>query len=488
MALSFSEYRGLDAVAMAELVRSGQVTPAELLETAIARAEAVNPVLNAICHPMYEAGRVDAAAAALSAPLAGVPFLLKDITTHRRGWPMTSGSLVMRDQVSSFDSEVVKRYLAAGLVLFGRTTTPEFGYAASAESRLFGPTRNPWDLSRTAGGSSGGAAAAVAAGVVPAAQGGDAGGSIRIPASFSGLFGIKPTRARVPAGPAHGAFLGFSTTHVLSRSVRDSALLLDVTHGPDTGAPYAAPPPRRGFLAATRTRPKRLRIALQRRAFDDTPVDADCIRAIEETARLCEKLGHEVIEADLRFDHGRLREIYFVVWPMLVMHSLDQHARATGRPVRMEELETYVARLVDGARRASAGDFIAGLESMTEVSRLFRAQSDAFDLVLSPTTAQVAPQIGVLDPSNPDQDQLDAALAASVAFTQIHNVTGQPAASIPLYWTEQGIPVGSQFAARFGDEETIFALAAQLEEARPWFGRAADLSVPDARDDASHGD
>ena len=475
MGITHERYRSCDAIDLAELVRQGDVLTEDLLEVATRAALQLQPRLNAIAHWQLEAARQDPNLVANQGPLSGIPFLLKDITTHVVDWPMTSGSAVYRDFVSTVNSTIVERYRAAGLVLFGRTTTPEFGYAATTESRLFGPTRNPWDLQLSAGGSSGGAAVAVAAGIVPAAQGGDSGGSLRIPAAFCGLYGLKPTRARTPAGPYHGSFLGFSSAHVITRSVRDSALFLDVASGPDVGAPYFAERPEVSFLKAAGRRPRRIRIAVQRRAYDDSVVDADCLEALEGAAALCLGLGHEVVDVDFRFDHRKLRSLYFLVWPTLVRLALDQRAAATGRPWHPDDLETYVARLVEGVRDVSALAFAQALEDINAVAREFRLQSDAFDAVLSPTTALVAPRVGVLDPSNPDQDELDMALSRAVAFTQIYNVTGQPAASLPLHWTSRGIPVGVQLATRYGDEALLLQISRQIEEAMPWFHRVPAL-------------
>ncbi len=483
MGISQERYRGCDAISLAECVRRGEATALELLEAAERATRETDPLVNAIACWQLEAARSAVSRLDTMAPLAGVPFLLKDITTHVAGWPMSSGSAIFKDFVSTFDSNIVERYRDAGLIAFGRTTTPEFGYAATTESRLYGATRNPWNLELSAGGSSGGAAAAVAAGIVPVAQGGDSGGSLRIPAAFCGLYGLKPTRARTPSGPYHGSFLGFSSTHVISRSVRDSALFLDVASGPDAGAPYFAERPARPFAEAVSARPGLIRIAVQRRAFDDSRVDPECIEALEGAAELCRALGHEVVDVDFRFEHRKLRSLYFLVWPTLVRLALDQRAAATGRPWRLEQVEAYVARLVHDVRDTSAVAFAQALEDINAVARDFRLQSDQFDAVLSPTTALVAPRIGVLDPSNPDQDALDTALARAVAFTQIYNLTGQPAASLPLHWTRDGIPVGVQLATRYGDEALLLQLSAQLEEVQPWFDRipARALEYRDSR-------
>jgi Asp-tRNA(Asn)/Glu-tRNA(Gln) amidotransferase A subunit family amidase len=253
--------------------------------------------------------------------------------------------------------------------------------------------------------------------------------------------------------------------------VRDSAMLLDVSHGPDAGAPYYAERPDGLYMEARARSPGRARIAVQRRAYDDATVDAECLKAVDIAAELLRALGHEIIDVDFTFDHAKLRSLYFIVWPTLVRLALDQRSNATGRPWRLEDLETYVARMVDGVRDTSALQFAQALEDINAVAKEFRLQSDRFHAVLSPTTALVAPPIGVLDPSNPDQEELDAALRRAVAFTQIYNLTGQPAASLPLHWTPGGTPVGVQLATRYGDEALLLQLSAQLEEAQPWFNR-----------------
>lgn len=478
MAISLEKYRACDATALAALVRSGEASPQEILEAAISAAEVANPHVNAITHWRLDSAREEVLARHDERPLAGVPFLLKDISTHVAGWPLTSGSTLFRDFISAVDSTIVQRYREAGLVMFGRTATPEFGYAATTESRLTGVTRNPWNLALSAGGSSGGAAAAVATGIVPVAQGGDAGGSLRIPAAFCGLYGLKPTRARTPAGPFHGSFLGFSSTHVISRSVRDSALFLDASHGPDTGAPYFAERPAETFASAALQKPRRLRIAVQRRAYDNCTVDPECLAAVEHAAALCRQLGHEVVDVDFQFDVAKLQSLYLVVWPTLVRLALNQWTAATGRQWRLDDLETCVARAVDGVRETSAVEFVQALEHVNAISAHFRRQCEAFDALLTPTTALVTPRLGVLDPSNRDQDEHDAAVQRAVAFTQICNATGQPAASLPLYWTRDGLPVGVQLATRYGDEALLLQLSTQLEEAQPWFHRMPPPLAP----------
>jgi amidase len=473
MAISPEIYKALDATAIGQLVQTRQLQAEELLETALALSKEINPKLNAITHFMEASALENPSIRNTSGPFAGVPALLKDITTHAKGWPITSGSIPFSDHVSSYDNTLVQRYRTAGMVLFGRTHSPEFGYAASSESKLFGATRNPWNLARSAGGSSGGAAAAVAAGIVPIAQGGDSGGSIRIPSSFCNLFGLKPSRGRVPGGPAFGlpSFLGFSTGHVLTRSVRDSAAALDISQGPEIGSPFFLEAPNERYRDVILRDPPALRIGVQRKAYDGTRVSKECMAAVNAAAQLLEELGHEVVDANLHFEHEKLTGLYDVVWPTIILRSLDAYSETYGKSWRPEDLEANTARSIDLARKSTSADFAKALEDMLGVSSAFQRQSDKFDLILTPTTANEAPEIGVLNPSNPNADEMQAALKEAVAFTQIYNVTGQPAASVPFGWTENGTPVGVQIAGRYSDDRTVLMVASQIERARPWTGR-----------------
>ena len=302
-ALSFDEYRSRDALGLAELVRSGEVSAPELLEIAIARSQAVNPVINCLVERLYDYARAAVARGLPSGPFTGVPFLLKDLGMHLAGTVTTNGSRFYRDAVADYTNTVVSRYQQAGLVIFGKTASPEFGGTGTTESILFGDTRNPWDMQRSAGGSSGGAAAAVAAGILPLANATDGGGSIRIPASCCGLFGMKPTRARITAGPETGEGLaGLASQHAVTWSVRDSAALLDATAGPLPGDPYFPPPPADSYMAQAGRDPGKLRIAFSTGAPNGAAIDADCVAATEKAARLCAELGHDVEEASPEFD------------------------------------------------------------------------------------------------------------------------------------------------------------------------------------------
>ncbi len=489
--LSFEEYRCHDATALAARVARGEVRADELLAAAQRRADAVQDTL----HPLVR--RMDGEAAAalraglLAGPFTGVPYLLKDLMQAYAGVPMSMGSAALRDEVPVQDSVLVQRLKAAGLVIFGKTNVPEFGLVAYTEPKAFGITRNPWDPARTPGGSSGGSAVAVATGIVPAAGANDGGGSIRIPAAYCGLFGLKPSRGRVSSGPEAGeVWMGASCEHALTRSVRDSAALLDAVAGAAPGDPFEIAPAG-GFLAATRAPPPRLRIAFSTASPLGTPVAAPCLEAVQATARLLESLGHAVDAAAPALDGAMLMRAYLLLYFGEVAATLRELRTRRGG-LRADGLEPATRAL------AAVGDAIAAGEYMFwqhRWNRFGRALGDFFrhyDLWLTPTTADLPPRIGELAPT-PLQEHLLALAArlragrllrrlgvvetvalrnlARTPFTQLANLTGVPAMSVPLHWTAQGLPVGVQFMAPFGAEARLFALAAQLEQAQPWAQR-----------------
>jgi amidase len=463
----------LDATAQAELVREKSVRPIELVEAAIKRIERLNPKLNAVVTPMYDRARAEASVAAPEGPFAGVPFLLKDLLAEYAGVRFTEGSAFVDGHYTpETDSELTRRLRRAGLIIVGKTNTPEFGILPTTEPRLFGPTRNPWNLGRTPGGSSGGSAAAVAAGMTAMAHANDGGGSIRIPASCCGLFGLKPTRGRNPLGPHYGdIFSGFAVEHAVTRSVRDSAALLDATAGPDLGDPYAAPPPARPYAEEVSRPPGFLRVAFTTSTATGVPVHADCVRAVQEAATLCTELGHDVTEAMPALEGDTISQAFLTVWTAGTAWSIDDWARRTKQAPSPERFEPLTWSLYEMGAGRRAADYLLAIQDLQRVARQTAQFFVQYDVWLSPTLAEPPPPLGSFDPTpdNPRQGLLRA--VQFVPFTPIFNATGQPAMSVPLLWNQENVPVGVQFAGRFGDEATLFRLAAQLEQARPWAGR-----------------
>ncbi len=472
------ELAGIDATAQAELVRRGELRPADLVDAAIERIERLNPTLNAVVTPMFEQGRAAAGGLLPDGPFRGVPFLVKDLIASCAGVPMREGSAFLHGLVPGHDSELVKRLKRAGLVILGKTNTPEFGLAVTTEPRLFGPARNPWDPSRTTGGSSGGSGAAVAAGLVPMAHGNDGGGSIRIPSSCCGLFGLKPTRARNPLGPEYGDFIsGLVVEHALTRSVRDSAGLLDATSGPDRGDPYWAPPPARPFLHEVGAGPGHLRIAFASTPITGGPVHPDCVSAVHDAAKLCADLGHEVVEASPPVSGELYTLALGTIWTSGCAWTIDRWARLLGRQAAPDQFETATWILYEMGRQQTASSYLFAVESAQIIARGMSEFLTGYDLWLTPTLSEPPAPLGYFAPAPEDPMQGWLRSGDFSAFTTICNLTGQPAMSVPLFWNAEGLPVGTQFIGRFGHEATLFRLAAQLEEARPWAGRRPPLSA-----------
>lgn len=489
--MRFPEYDALDALGLAALVAQRQVSAGEVLEAALERADARNPRLNALVGRFDDEARRRAAGPLPAGPLSGVPFVLKDLITAWRGHPMSGASRLGAGYVPDHDSEVVRRLEAAGLVLFGLTSAPELGILAHTEPRLYGPCRNPWSLAHTAGGSSGGSGAAVAARIVPAAHGNDGGGSIRIPASHGGLVGLKPSRGRISLAPDLGeSWLGLVVEGVLTRTVRDTAALLDVLCGGVAGDPAGPPPPARSFLSEVGAPPGRLRVAFTAESFFGHGTTAEARAAVEDAARLLASLGHEVVEARPRFDRERLVPAYVHVVAACVASEVDELARRTGRTPGWDTLEAETMGLAAGGRALAASTLVDDLDAMRVMARDFAAFSDCHDLLLTPTVAAPPVKVGSLQPKPWERAALRVAVASGLrpllaqlfkqvgdrsfeatGFTMPFNQTGQPAISLPLHWTAEGLPLGVQLAAAYGDEATLLRVAAQLEEARPWAGR-----------------
>lgn len=474
--MRIGEYVRHDACALAELVRRGEVRPRELCELALSRARELQPALGCIAiWDEEDAARILEAGPA-PGPFRGVPFLLKDLYTFRAGTRLSNGSRLTRDHPAGFDTTLVQRFLAAGLVPFGKTTSPEFGLNVVTEPVLHGPCRNPWNPAFSPGGSSGGAAAAVAAGIVPMAHASDGGGSIRIPASHCGLVGLKPSRARTPMGPlAVEAWSGLATAHVVARTVRDVAAVLDAVHGPEPGDFYACPPPAAGFAAAAARDPSPLRIGLLRRAPTGVPLHPEVAVVLEEAAAFLADAGHAVVEVELPLDGGRFSEAFLAVVAANVARDVAWWSEQTGRPADADHLERATLFLVERGRALSAVDFVSALRAVQAVARALGRVFAQCDVLLSPVCAAPAPRVGEVD-QNGDVEAYLAANAPYVAFTAIHNAAGTPAISVPFGRDARGIPVGVMFAAPLGGEELLLSLAGWIERLRPWPDPA--LSTP----------
>lgn len=470
-----------DGIGLAAHIARGDFTAGDLLAASVKKAQSANAKLNFMAQFAPTYAETIAARGKKGTALAGVPTLMKDLWMDMPGVPSGNGSRFWTGYVPTKTSTLLQRYEAAGLVPFGKTTSPELGLTATTESVVHGPTRNPWDVTKTAGGSSGGAAVAVACGAVPIAQASDGGGSIRTPASCCGVFGLKPSRGRVPLGPGRTeGWLGLSTAHAITRSVRDSALLLDLTSGPELGARYIAPPPKSGsFLAATLSTPRPLKIALMLAPPSGSTVDDDCKQAALDTAKLCESLGHTVQEAAPVFDAPAINDAMLAVLTIETKLTLDARAQVLGRSYGegdVEPVTLWMAR--QGGKQGPTAYARANRVFQTLAITVARFMEEGeFDLVLSPTLARAPVDLGLLSLSPADFDAYVDAVTSFGPFTAWANQTGQPSMSVPLSWNKAGLPIGSMFTSRYGDEETLFALAAQLEKAKPWFHRRPSLAA-----------
>ncbi len=491
--ISFDDYAAHDGLGLAALVKSRQVSPGELLEAAVDRITARNPALNAVIRTRYDAARREATQVDLAAPFCGVPFLVKDLLATLAGEPTGQGSRLLGSLPMPQDSTLVQRWRAAGLLILGRSNTPEFGLTPYTEPLATGPTRNPWSLAHTPGGSSGGSAAAVAARMVPVASGGDGGGSIRIPASCCGLFGLKPSRGATPTGPVLGTlWQGMAVEHVLSRSVRDSAALLDATAGADPGAPWAAPALGAPLLQAVARPPGQLRIAFSHRPLLGRTVHADCVAAVQDVATLLQSLGHAVEEAAPPVDRQALEPAFVTVLAAETAAEIAGLQQLLGRRLAPSELEPATAALGLLGRSLRAADLALAQRTLHGAARALVPFFQRHDLLLTPTLGGPPALLGAQQPSAAEQRlmRLVTALGAgsllrqpavlqplldktfdTIPFTALFNITGQPAMSVPLCWNAAGLPIGVQLAGRFGEDALLLRLAGQLEQARPWFHR-----------------
>ena len=491
--MAFSDYDKYDGLGLAELIRKKKVSPGELVEEAISRIETHNPKINAVVHKLYERARTAAKGKLPDGPFQGVPFLIKDLHATLEGLPTSHGTKLWKNVPAKITTEIVKRWEASGAIVVGRTNTPEFGLLPYTESDTLGPALNPWDTTRSPGGSSGGSGAAVAARMVPLASGGDGGGSIRIPSSACGIFGLKPTRGRTPTGPVIGeSWSGFDIDHVLTRSVRDSAAMLDATQGADVGAPYIIPEAG-PFLKEVGRKPGKLKIAFSTKPMLGKSVHADCIKGVEETVALLKELGHEVVEDAPVINGEEFSYRFLTILAGQIRADIEEAAEAAGKKVSMDDFDitTFGTGLFGTILKAS--DYARAMRYLQSVSREIGRFFEGYDALLTPVLSQPPGKIGALKPSASEQSQIKLIartgatwileamnvirpLAAQtyefIPWTPVFNVTGQPAMSVPLHWNEAGLPIGMHFISKWGDEATLFRLAGQLEKAKPWFDKA----------------
>ena len=456
-----------DATGWAESIRRGECSAREAVEAAIRRIEQLNPGLNAVVNTRFEQALTEVDRGLPAGPFTGVPFLVKDLGVDVAGLPSTRGSRLFADAIAPCDSPLVARYREAGLVVLGTTNTPEFGKNASTEPLLHGPTRNPWRTTHSPGGSSGGSAAAVASGMVPVSHGSDGGGSIRIPSSMCGLFGFKPSRGRVPGVSLGDAFAyPLAVHHVLTTSVRDSAALLDAVCAQLPGEPYTAPPASDSYAAEVTASPGALRIALCTSNPAGHTTEPACIAAAQAAAKLCESLGHHVVEAAPSFDSAGASQASATVMSAVSLAAIRRRVAERGRDLAEDDLEPFTRFLYDRSTAMTADGYVEALRTVELTGRAVAPFFQQYDVLITPTIAATVPPLGLLDTSRPPSMFEHAARYAS--YTSPFNITGQPAMSMPLATDETGMPVGVQFVAAVGREDLLFRLAGQIEQASPW--------------------
>lgn len=489
-----------DALSLAKLVKDKEISPLELVNEAIQRIEHINPQLNAVIHKMYDEARRIAVSELPNGPFKGVPFLLKDLITTYAGTPHHKGCLGLKkaNYVSPSDNELMKRFRAAGLITLGKTNTPEFGMQGVTEPLAYGTTYNPWNEKITPGGSSGGSCAAVASGMVPLASGGDGGGSIRHPASCCGLFGFKPSRGRVPMAPNGEMWHGAVTEHVLTRSVRDSAAMLDVIHGDAAGTPYVIKPPVKKYLEEVSASPRRLKIAFSTQSPFSTPVNIECVKAVQKTAVLLEHLGHEVVEAAPNYNATEVGKSFIVLYLNEAAHEVALLKETLGRKASRYDVErmTWTSHLLGKAH--SALELTLAMDIWGQTGRIMGQFHEEYDLFLTPTLAVLPPEHGSMNPSKGEEVLMDVVNVlglgsllkksgivekmadkslGAMPFAFLANITGQPAMSVPIHWTDKNIPVGVHFSSAIGEEGLLFNVAGQLEKAAPWFKKVPPMFV-----------
>lgn len=473
--MQHEEYESLDGLALAQRLASGETTSEALMRCAVELARSRAPALNALCYEQYEASIELAKAWRPRGAFGGIPFLLKDSGLPSRRFPSSLGSRLLNDTTYDIDSTLTRRFDQAGLIPFARSTVPEFCMVATTEAvRNGGPTRNPWDLTRSAGGSSGGAAAAVAARIVPIAHGSDGGGSIRIPAACCGVYGLKASRGRVPMGPLRGeGWGGMATDGVLSLTVRDTAAAMDAISGYEAGAPYAAPPKAGPYLDAIAQAPaKPLRIAVWRSAWNDIPVAAEPLLAVDHTADLLRALGHTVIDsAPPAIDYDGFVNAHARILASNIVLYVDARLGLIGRSLQADDLEAVMRSGYELGKGLMATDYVGSINRLHAISRAMEAYMEDFDLVLAPALTELPLKLGELSMQRGTFMDLRKRVSRYATFMAVFNASGQPAASLPLYATPEGVPVATQLIGRFGREDLILQVSAQLESADPWRDR-----------------
>jgi len=469
--ISLKDYTSYDATGLADLVARKQVKPEELLEAALQAVSKVNPKLNAVLQTLPERAQGEIRAGLPKGPFTGVPFMIKELVLHAKGVRQDSGSRLAQGTIPQSDTELMARFRNAGLVLAGTTQTPEMGYNPTTETVAFGPTHNPWNLNHSPGGSSGGSGAAVAAGIVPMAHANDGGGSIRIPAACDGLVGLKPTRDRTPTGPDYADPLcGLAIEFAVTRTVRDTAALLDAVAGPDVGAPSVCVTPPRPYRMEVGAPTGRMRIAWTTTAPSGAKAHPECVKAVHETVKLLEELGHELVEDRPPLEWEAFLKNVHQIWIAFNALSVDAAALATGRKIGPDTLEAVTLACVEEARKMSATDLLIAMAHQNTISRQVAEWFLKYDTLLTPTVGKPPPPLGEINQNRAGMKPFEwtQQVFTYCPFTPLFNSTGQPAISLPLHWTPDGLPVGVQFAGRFGDESTLIRLASQLEQARPW--------------------
>lgn len=469
--MQVSDYLKHDGLGLAALVKAGQVTPLELIETAIALVEKHNPTLNGVVQKAYDMARQAAKDGLPDGPFTGVPFLLKDINAQCLGLSTRQGSRLFDGIEDDHDSELTLRYKRAGLNIFGKTNAPEFGILPTTEPLFHGPARNPWNTGHSTGGSSGGSAAMVAAGCLPFAHANDGGGSIRIPAAACGLVGLKPTRARTPLGPDLGEALGgLVCEHVVSRTVRDTAAALDATAGPDIGDPYWAPPPRRPYMDELKGVGRPLKVAISTQSFQGEPLHPECVEAVNKTAKALEAMGHHIIDNAPAAPVELVTQAFMTMWTAGMAAITKGAQMLAGRTAGPDNLEPMTLALVEHSSKTLASDYVIADIMLQRISRFIAQFFETIDVLVTTTLSRPPVELGYFDVTSPDWVG-ELTKAGGYVNTAVFNFTGQPAISLPLHQSADGLPVGVQVVGRFGDEGTLIALAADLERALPWADR-----------------